>query len=586
MKNNKAHYLSASLILITICFLSIGFSAFQEPLLIDNVGVTVRFLEDMRITGIQVNASTAGVVSNYEDYNIHNLKAGIYLPNKDSSITYKIKTTNFGNIEMGIFDITGLPSNLTYEIQEYNLKEKLCDINKKCTLGSEKDFYLTIKYKENGYDSSKLNYDFNLNVDFRGFHKIVYINIKNTTNYPKEVMDGDNLEIAFATDIPGKVKLTGSNSYTYNTNILSVNNVKEDLTVDRVFRFYEEILNRNPLSSDCPSLPITTGKGQGASFCKTTDNYGDSYYYRGAVKNNNVKFGGYYWKIIRINGDNTVRMIYNGKVSQLSKPLENGTDDSSTNYTNIGLGIFNPDGRDNAYMGYMYGMVNATSYQDAHANTNSSTAKRKLDSWFLSSGLNNDSNKKYLADNLFCNDRSVYSETLSNMSGGIKQLPVHASGAENFPADTGKGYGKNVTFYGTYYRMRFESLPTVATHYPTLKCINKNDSFTVSDTVNGNGDLTYPIGLITIDEAIFAGSARLVEDNRNYLYTGYRYWAMSPGFYNTTAYMGGMIHQGWISLGAPVTDDKYRYYRPVINIKAETFLKSGDGTINNPYVFE
>ena len=50
--------------------------------------------------------------------------------------------------------------------------------------------------------------------------------------------------------------------------------------------------------------------------------------------------------------------------------------------------------------------------------------------------------------------------------------------------------------------------------------------------------------------------------------------------------MGGMIHQGWISLGAPVTDDKYRYYRPVINIKAETFLKSGDGTINNPYVFE
>src|SRR5699024_8456735 len=42
------------------------------------------------------------------------------------------------------------------------------------------------------------------------------------------------------------------------------------------------------------------------------DDYGTSYYYRGNVKNNYVSFAGFTWRIIRENGDGSVRMIYSG----------------------------------------------------------------------------------------------------------------------------------------------------------------------------------------------------------------------------------------------------------------------------------
>ena len=40
------------------------------------------------------------------------------------------------------------------------------------------------------------------------------------------------------------------------------------------------------------------------------DDYGTSYYYRGDVKNNWVSFAGFLWQVIRVNGDNSVRLIY------------------------------------------------------------------------------------------------------------------------------------------------------------------------------------------------------------------------------------------------------------------------------------
>ena len=43
-----------------------------------------------------------------------------------------------------------------------------------------------------------------------------------------------------------------------------------------------------------------------------TDDYGTTYYYRGNVKNNNVYFAGFYWQIVRINGDGSIRLMYNG----------------------------------------------------------------------------------------------------------------------------------------------------------------------------------------------------------------------------------------------------------------------------------
>ncbi len=592
MKQNKAHYLSASLILLVTCFLSIGFSTFQYPLLIDGVNLEVRLEENIRVTGIQVYNSELNAISNYEDYNVHNLITGITLPNSNSTITYKVEITNFGNIEMGIFDITGLPSNLTYELKEYTLKEKICDSSKNCTLGAKKEFYITIKYAPGKYDSTKLTYDLNLNIDFRGFHKITYINIENTDNYPKEVMNGANFQTVFESDIPVKVLITGNSNYTYNTNTLLVNNVTEDIIVDRMYRFYEKVLvdNKNILNVGCPTKvgdytrldQMETGK----KFCTAPDNYGTSYYFRGSSENNYVKFAGYYWRIIRINGDNTVRMIYAG-----TTPVENGVPNTTTI---IGNSTFNNNPKDNTSVGYMIGTIEATNYASAHSNSTDSVLKQTIDNWYRGSSLTSASNSKYLADNLFCNDRSLYSQTDISSVLGISKHSM----------DKETGYGTNITYYAGFYRIIVSAESGKNTgvfqSYASLKCLNKNDSFTQSDAVNGNAKLKYPVATITADELILAGilnTTRYIgvdsqgldtfENPQNrefYLYNGQSLMTMTPSSQPTYFGAHAMIGTGWISGGGLTTSS--RSVRPVINIKADTLIKSGNGTINNPYIFE
>ena len=45
---------------------------------------------------------------------------------------------------------------------------------------------------------------------------------------------------------------------------------------------------------------------------ESVDDYGTTYYYRGNVTNNYVKFAGYYWRVIRINGDGSIRLLFAG----------------------------------------------------------------------------------------------------------------------------------------------------------------------------------------------------------------------------------------------------------------------------------
>ena len=64
-----------------------------------------------------------------------------------------------------------------------------------------------------------------------------------------------------------------------------------------------------------------------------------------------------------------------------------------------------------------------------------------------------------------------------------------------------------------------------------LICPQKNDAFTVSDTTNGNGALTYPVGLLSMDEMVLTGGWST--SNRGYyLYSGQYWWASSPNNFN------------------------------------------------------
>ena len=272
---------------------------------------------------------------------------------------------------------------------------------------------------------------------------------------------------------------------------------------------------------------------------KTEDDWGESYYFRGAVDNNWVKFAGYYWRIIRISGDGSIRLIYNGTSTQTT---------GDTTLINNGINqAFNTNYNRNEYVGYMY------TINQQHGNGTSSSIKTVIDSWY-SSNLASYSDK-ISKEAGFCGDREPStSSTTSNGSGGT---------------------GTTTTYYGGYIKL-------VNSKDPTLKCKNSSDLYTVSGSSKGNQALSNPIGLITADEVAYAGGVYGQTNTSYYLYNDTYYWTMSP--YRT--YPGGSTSAFLLNSNGNL-DASYVHFevgvRPVINLASDVTIKSGNGSSSTPY---
>ena len=115
---------------------------------------------------------------------------------------------------------------------------------------------------------------------------------------------------------------------------------------------------------------------------------------------------------------------------------------------------------------------------------------------------------------------------------------------------------------------------------PTFECKNASDLYTSSGSGKGNGTLTYPIGLITMDEVWYAGG-NIYNNTSFYLYTRQIYWTMSPySYYSRTARVFRVDSDGAIN-GSIVNSENA--IRPVINLKADVTI-TGSGTTTDPYV--
>ena len=171
-----------ALVMFCILSLTIAFSSFQASLNISNIGAVIRRQQNIRITGLSSRNSISSASSSSEEYNINNFTSQLNLPNSDSKITYDVTITNIGNVEMGVLELSGLPSNLKYTLSGYNLGDVLCDDNDntKCILGSVTTIHITIEYANNAYDSS--NTTFPIEMDFN-FGSINYVAQIGNTNY-------------------------------------------------------------------------------------------------------------------------------------------------------------------------------------------------------------------------------------------------------------------------------------------------------------------------------------------------------------------------------------------------------------------
>ena len=266
------------------------------------------------------------------------------------------------------------------------------------------------------------------------------------------------------------------------------------------------------------------------------------------------------WKIIRTTETGGVKLIYNGTPTD-------GKCEATGVATQIGKSAFNTNYNDNAYVGYMYGTPGSSSYALTHANTNESTIKsQSIDPWF-EANFDAEAVSK-LEDTVFCNERST------------KAYDANTIGSTDFSSYGALGYGTNATLYGAAHRAWYYS----KNPNPTLVCTNANDKFTVSST-NGNGKLSYPVGLITLDEVVLAGYNTKYQDTTNYLHTGAHYWTFSPFLVYTNGRRAGV---GYV-LGAGRVAHSYvnntRGVRPVVSLISGTLVTTdGDGTSTNPYV--
>ncbi len=318
----------------------------------------------------------------------------------------------------------------------------------------------------------------------------------------------------------------------------------------------EAILANNTIVTTTQSF-TTLSTDASENIYQTQDDLGTAYYFRGNPTNNYVKLGSWlestgayviegpnevftsltecetalnsdysgaglsckeylsieegssmYWRILRINGDGTIRLIYDGI------NVESSTDDKPL----IAYDKYSEYNGDPKYYGLTYDNGSGVQVDNK--------VKTILENWYTTNLKAKYG--KYIADSIFCNDTSI---------------------------------GDGETYYNTYKR-------TVSGKSPILTCTQDADKYSVNASI-GNGYLSEPIGLASADEVLMAGN--YIYTGTSAINNYYGYLTMSPYSYkysNTLLILG--YYPSTIDSNGPVTIQGQ--YRPVISLNANIKL--------------
>ena len=643
---------------LAIVFMGVVFAVFETRLTINGTG---NVLGDWNIAITNIESTPTGTAQNLSNPIFGGTSATIHagLKKPGDKMTYSITVSNSGNIDALIVDVlinTSGAGEVIYSVENLNKNHKLAK-------GSTLTFNLITEFDRNATSIPVLSskqIDISIVVlqddgstptpiapeivDSTTQYGIMYVanggsgtmsaNVcpvgqpctLNTSSFKRE----GYLFKGWSTNPLGLVEYTNGQTV---TDIINNGKTQVLYAVWEDINIVSQIMydNNAELDTNIDFSKISSDtNGKGLYYTKNnTEGDKPTYYFRGDVKNNYVKFGkdssgnDIVWRIVRINEDGSIRLITQNSVGS-SEFNTNYNDNAYVGYmyglpeTDAIYGDINEDGttdvRDGVLLaqyisdwdlgltkrqilladmnfdgrvteedaeihaqvrsGWSYNLDNYSStgrYNKTHANINDSTVKTYLDNWYVN---NLENYSSYLADAGFCNDRSV------------------ASTANTWSSDdTTLGYGKNYTYYGTYNRLYTNKTPQFA-------CPQENDLFTLNGSSKGNKALTNPIGLITIDEVAYAGGVDSKSNTSMYLTNSEEFLTMSPYSYDAldaeTWYVGsggsisslGESNSIWI-FGEVVV-------RPVINLKStakiSSMIPSGcteqNGTESCPYIID
>ena len=318
--------------------------------------------------------------------------------------------------------------------------------------------------------------------------------------------------------------------------------------------------DNNELGKTITTPGVAVSTADEAILASTEDDYGTSYYFRGAVTNNYVEFANKCWRIVRVGGDGSVKLIlHNDNTVGAANPCDAANNSASAAFARYSgttyESTFNTNYNDNAYVGFKYGTPKSSTYAATHANTNKSIILTNLETWYTN---NLTAYESVIDDNVWCNDKTNVTDTTFN--------------PWNWSNVNGLGYAKNTTFYGATQRLVSKSGSAGGTG-PSLKC-------------NGNlSKITSKVGLITADELAFVGYAYALQNSTTYLQenaTDTYWWSLSPiGFGNGYAIVWGVFGSNGNFGSLDVSNASG--VRPSISLKSTTNV-TGEGTSSSPFI--
>ena len=353
-------------------------------------------------------------------------------------------------------------------------------------------------------------------------------------------------------DLVGKYLISNSAS----SNSVSSTSTANPKTTSNISSIYKVTAATSSQITYKEILSQTVGTEKTLS--KSEDDYGDSYYYRGKVIDNYVNFAGMCWRIVRIQGDGSVKLILE----------DQNTICNSSSYTgnwNIGTATF---GHDNSTYGSSKYVIN---YLNPVSDASSALVNefKAFQTGTLTTKIKNTYNKElsdYLKVGDWCYDDTAYASNSS--TSGTPLTEEQKINYYNRPAGV-------YFYYDSYIRLVGQSTKT-----PTNKC-----NGTILNQYNENTDMY--VATITVDEITYAGGKYNSTNYGYYLLNDYQrintnyWWSLSPrDWYGSLSVSFVVLADGHLG-GVAVTS--YYGSRPAVSLKSSTSISGGDGTKNNPY---
>ena len=321
--------------------------------------------------------------------------------------------------------------------------------------------------------------------------------------------------------------------------------------------------NGTELMNKPTTTPVVSTSGATEKVLSATqDNLGTSYYYRGAVQDNYVLFNNMCWRIVRIEGDGSVKLTFAGEVEAGATNCNGVTDTSAiiNNGSGVTYGYKTTTGL-NGNDWYMADYENDGKTATNTTGNSNTSLKESLDVWFDSKFKSEDT--LTAAGNKVKNDEWCLGGNDNYKYNDSTGVLLDAAGIQAY-------YDEN-DYYYWYYSPAKRMWGT--TKYTDLTCGETEDV------------IESRVGSITADEVALAGGTT----SGNYTYYLYEnaknmyYWTLSRAFFGSSidnafyVYSDGFLIDGGVDGNDPAV-------RPSVTLVTNTQITKGTGIKGDPYI--